>query len=1018
MVMFCDLVGSTELSERHEPERYGQLIERFVAVVRATLENRYGGRVIGIQGDGVLALFGAPDAHGDDAERAVRAALEVIQVVNVLSIDTEREVGEKLSVRIAIHRGQIYRDVDAAYGLTTNVTARLQQLAPPDGIVISSDVQRMIGRTFETVSMGPHLVKGVTEPIDAHQVIGERLGVPPSPSPAPFIGRGSEWERLATLWDEVSTDPDHHASAILLQGEAGVGKSCLAARVTRAATDRPAPVVELAGSAFFVDSGLHPVRRLIELAAGIRSDSDGPERLRLLRHELHAQGLEPGEFVPLLAPVLGIEPEAGYAPEPLDTRKLSAAIADAAYRYIGARLGAGPSVLLAEDLQWIDPSTLEMLERIAHDQRPCLLVMTARPGVLPMAGAELVELEPLSEDESALLVDALWAAPALSPEDRRTVIARSDGIPLYIEELVAAATDGMPSSLEPGVAARPSGAVPDILYDLLAARLSSHEDIVSIASAAAVTGRDVDPRMLQSVLGLSEDETADSLESLCAHGILEAPATEDGSYRFRHELLREVAYELQPPSQRRFVHGRFADALTTTADGDVIDWSNAAAHFEKAGRVAAAVRSYESAASSARRRGSFSEAKRQLSRSVELLESGLPHNPERDLYEVNLRLQRGYLAVSEEGHSSPAAAVDYERCLELTATDPEGDQWFSTVIVLWTYHLTRGEIAKAQAISDLTYRSLYRREWYRSFNLASFGILECWEGHFRAARDLLEVFDATRVNEDEERFAGEWLNPNEPVGGALVCSAVVRFLTGDNAGAEQQFAAAAARTGGMDFPRGPYSVAHALAHEAWMRLELEQFDEADERITRMSDIAVRHGFDSWSMVAQMQMTVLTAVQAVKTGSASAKDSASHAAILDSMIEIWKAFDTRYFLPYYLTTAGLLHAAGGDKDLALSRFEESLKLAGDTAMHFYDAETLRHLANLELHPQGREMALREALALARSQGGALFEVRAAIDLVGHCGDGERPTLETALRGLAGGSRYPEVARARVVLDGPG
>ena len=650
---------------------------------------------------------------------------------------------------------------------------------------------------------------------------------------------------------------------------------------------------------------------------------------------------------------------------------MSAAIADAAHLYIRTRLGAGPSVLLVEDLQWIDQSTLELLERIVHDQRPCLVVMTARPGVLPMAGAELVELEPFSEHESGLLIDALGLEPEVSSEDRRTLIARGDGIPLYIEELVAATSHGMPSSPEPGASARPVGTVPDILYDLLAARLSSHEDIVATASAAAVSGRDVDPLMLQSVLGLSAAETASSLDSLCEQGILERPVTDDAPYRFRHELLREVAYELQPPSQRRFVHGRFADALTSTADGDVIDWSNAAAHFEMAGRIAAAVQAYESGASSARRRGSFSEAKRQLSRSVELLESGLPQNPERDLYEVSLRLQRGYPAVSEEGHSSPAAAADYERCLELAASDPEGDQWFSTVIVLWTYHLIRGEIAKAQAISDQTYRSLDRRQWYRSFNLASFGILECWEGDFRAAKDLLELFEATRVSADEERFAAEWLNPNEPVSGALGCSAIVRFLTGDNAGAEQQFAAATARTGAMDFPRGPYSTAHTLTHEAWMRLELEQFDEADERIARLSDIALRHGFDSWSMVAQMQTTVATAVRAITTGSASTRESAHHAAILDSMIEIWKTFDTRYFLPYYLTTAGLIHAAGGDKRTAHSRFEESLKLAGETAMHFYDAETLRHLANLELHPQGRETGLWEALLLARRQHGALF-----------------------------------------------
>ena len=1016
MVMFCDLVGSTELSERHDPERYGLLIERYVREVRATLEDRYGGQIVGVQGDGILALFGAPAAHEDDAERTVRAALEVVDVIHALSVSTQHEWGETLAVRIAIHRGQIYRDLDSVYGLTTNVTARLQGLAPPDGIVISNDVQRMIGRTFETVSMGRHMVKGVTEPIDAHQVISERSDVEArSPFHAPFVGRVREWERLQTMWDEVSTNPNHHGSAVLLQGEAGVGKSYLAARVTQAASDVQAPAVELAGSAFFVDSGLHPVRRLIEHAAGIRNTFRGPERLRLLRSELEYRGLDPGEFIPLLAPVLDIEPDAGYVAEPLDTRKLSATISDAGYRYIGARLGDGPSVLLAQDIQWIDAATLKILERIAHDQRPCMLVMTARPGASPIGGAELIELEPLTTHESALLVDALCADSILGPEDRQSLVARSDGIPLYIEELVAATLHGMPSTLQDDVAARPSGAVPDTLYDLLAARLSSQEDILSIASAAAVIGREVDRLLLQSVLGLTEPDMTRSLELLCERGILESPAIGGGPFRFRHELLREVAYELQPPTQRRLVHGKFAEALTSAADGDVVDWGDAAAHFEKAGRVASAVTSYETAASSARRRGSFSEAKRYLSRSIDLLESGLPHDLERDLHEVELRLQRGYLEVSENGHNSPAAVVDYQRCLELTASDPQGDQWFSTVIVLWTYHLMRGEIGKAQEISDLTYRSLGRREWYRSFNLASFGILECWEGNFRAAKDLLDLFDATRSSEDEDRFDVEWMNPSEPVSGALVVSAAVRFFTGDDAGAARQFAISLERTEGMDFPRGPYSAANALTLEVWMRLELEQFDEADERIDRLSDIAARHGFDSWSVAARMQMTVSAAMRSLATGSASIKECARHAISIDAMIGLWNTFETRYFLPYYLTTAGLLHAAGGDKRLARARLEESLRLAEQTGMHFYDAETLRQLANLELHPQGREKGLRKALELARRQNGALFEVRAAIDLADLCGSAEKSVLETALAGFDEGSRYPELARARDVLE---
>ena len=283
-----------------------------------------------------------------------------------------------------------------------------------------------------------------------------------------------------------------------------------------------------------------------------------------------------------------------------------------------------------------------------------------------------------------------------------------------------------------------------------------------------------------------------ALDTLCVQGVLEHRDTGQGQYRFRHELLREVAYELQPPSRRQLVHGKLADALTSAAVGDdVVDWGVVASHYERARRPGEASDAHARAASVARMRGAFAEARGYLDRAIELLTSDIDHDLERDLHEVRLRLQRGYLAVSEEGHASPAAAADYERCIELTAADPSGDEMFNTVIVLWTYHLIRGELAQCREISEFTYRSLDRREWYLIFNIAAFGILDCWEGDFRAARDLLELFNANRVPADEEQFLAEWFNPNEPVTVILTCVALVRFVMGDPAGADRSFVAAA-----------------------------------------------------------------------------------------------------------------------------------------------------------------------------------------------------------------------------------
>ena len=1012
MVMFCDLVGSTELSGRNELERYVLMVRRYIAEARTAIGDDFGGDVVNVEGDGLLALFGAPHARGDDAERAIRAALGLIERVQALSVQTMRDSGEAMAVRIAVHRGQVYRVAhDSVYGLAVNVAARLQNFAAPNEVVISDEVQRMVGDVFETEAGEPQFVKGLDHPVRVHRVIGERIDHPVRRARSQLVGRTEEWDRLRSAWRAVRRGEREAAVPLLLRGEAGVGKSCLASQLAGLAADDEAVIVELVGSAFYEDSGLHPVRRLLERTVGVQRDTGGAERLRLLHTDLARRGLSTETMVPLLAPVLGLEPSTGYVAEPSDARRLNEDILNAACDYVGSCLGQEPSVLIAEDVHWFDGSTLDLVMRL-QGQSGCAVIMTARPGFAAPAGVEVIELQPLSEEHSGQLVDALCADSLIDPSTRHEVVSRSDGIPLYIEELVANVRQGV-AVVGDEMGGRSSGAVPDLLYDLLAARLDSPNDVIPVATASAAIGRDVDGRLLQQVLDLPTAELDLALGTLCVQGVLEHRDTGQGQYRFRHELLREVAYELQPPSRRQLVHGKLADALTSAAVGDdVVDWGVVATHYERARRPDEASDAHERAASAARMRGAFAEARGYLDRAIELLTSDIDHDLERDLHEVRLRLQRGYLAVSEEGHASPAAAADYQRCMELTAADPSGDEMFNTIIVLWTYHLIRGELAQCREISEFTFRSLDRRQWYLIFNIAAFGILDCWEGDFRAARDLLELFNANRVPADEAQFLAEWFNPNEPVTVILTCVALVRFVMGDSAGADRSFVAARDRAQSMTFPQGPYSAAYALSVEAWMRIEREQFDEAEARISLLTDIAAQHGFDGFTMVATTQQTVLAGIRALAT-SADVRDLAFHASVLLEMTEIWKRFDTRFFLPYYLMVAGILYAGAGDKRTARACLEDSLHLAAETGMRFWQSETQRHLAHLELHPAGREERLRVSLVLARSQQAALFELRAALDLA-DLDPRHVHEVDRALGHLGSDASYPEVALAEAVL----
>jgi class 3 adenylate cyclase len=1014
LIVFCDLVGSTELSGRHEPERYASLVRRYLSEIRQAVE-RFGGEVVGEEGDGLLALFGAPRARGDDAERAVRTGLRIVDRIRSLSAQTELEMGEQLAVRVAVHRGRVFRAADGAvYGLTANVAARLQTLAGPNEVVVSDEVKRLVGNLFETEAGQPQQVKGVTDPLRAHRVVRplEQSEIAPKEL-GPLINRKQEWARLRSAWTDTRGGEAGRAKAVLLRGDPGVGKSYLASLIASVAGDDGAPIVELVGSAFFEEAGLYPVRRFMEKESGCRRDTDGVDRLALLRTDLDRRGLSPDVLVPRLAPILGLEPETGYQPEELDARKLGAEIQEAAYTYVESCLGDDPSVILAEDVHWFDAATHDLLSRLTSTRGDCAVIMTARPGYLPFNGVETIDLEPMSEGDCRALIDAICGDVLIDEDVRRDVLERSDGIPLYVEQLVANVRSGVTSFEQATTTGRPSGTVPDLLYDLLAARLASPPEVIPVATASAVIGRDIDRWLLERVLDVPPSELDRALAVLCAQGVLEPVTSGEGLYRFRHELLREVAYELQPPSQRRSVHGRAADALVANAAHEgAADWAAIAFHCVEADRALEAIDAYERAASGARMRGALGEARGHLTKAVDLLLSRVDAGADRDSREVVLRLQSGYLATAQEGFTSTVGEEEYERCLELTAADPLSDATFNTVVVLWSYHYLRGRLSKAREISEFTYRGLERREWYRNFNIAALGLLDCWEGDFSTASDRLEMFYANRREADEEQFAAQWFFPTDPTAAILSTLSAVRFVMGDAGGAAAVFAETMERTGTIGFPQGPFSAIYALTIEAWLCMELLQFDAAEQRLDHGSELAARHGFDDWGVVDAMQRSALAGLRVMHSG-AGAGDLTEHAVAITAMTEIWKEFDVKFFLPYYLMVAGVLHRASGDGDTARALLGDSLTMAEETHMKCWQAESLRHLANLESDPTKRAAALRDALEIARAQQAHLFELRAALDLF-ELGTLRREDLEAALDRLANDPSYPEVGRAQALI----
>jgi class 3 adenylate cyclase len=1005
--MYCDIVGSTELSGRLEPETYRELMRGYRDASRELIENRFEGHILRIKGDGALSIFGFPAAHENDAERAVRAGLALVPAVRALPLPSGMTESEPLELRIGIHNGPVYLDFDEddIYGLAANVGARLETLAEPGTVVVSGEMRQLVEDCFELEACEPQMVKGVAEPLVPYRVVGERAGSPPAPA-SPLLEREDELARLRQAWALVAQGDSQRTTGLLIRGEAGVGKSRLVAALQGEVCGAGDCSLELNGSPFHVDAGFHPVRRLVETRCGIRDDASPPERLRCLCMELTDLGLDLAGTIPLLAPVLGIDPSAGYEPAKTEGRMLEEQVAQAASDYVVACTGGDPAMLVAEDLHWFDDATRALLAELIRDGPGNLLVIaTSRT---PEPGAwEAVELRPLTLAGRLELIDALEGG--LPEEDRLALAARSDGVPLYVEELVRAGASTYPAD----AAAPVPGSVPAVLYEPLVARLYSTPEAIPLAATAAAAGQEVDRSLLAEAMSVRPQELEATIRDLVDAQVIEPVPGRRARFQFRHELLREVAYELQPLSWRRKIHGRLADLLSRE---EVSDWRVLASHFELAERFRQAAEAYERTAEGARRRGALAEARAHLTRAADLVER-VGEDDGRDNLEVGIRLQRGFLAMLAEGVADADALADFDRCLALAASDPRGTDMVSALAALWARALSRGELDRARHISETLYAGLDERtEYLRTEILAGFGMLDWFEGSFDCALETL--FGCTRdLARIEREHATEtfWFTTGYPTLHMRAHLAIAQFMSGDLADADRPLHEAIAAGESMDFPRGPWSANYGRWLGSWMWMEEGRFELAGEALADLHASSARHGFDNWEVVAATQDAALDGLRALRSTPSPSPELADHAEALGAFIELWLTLGLKVFLPFYITTHGALLAAAGDVDAAQARYDESLALAAETKMRFYDAETMRRIARLAGDRDQTVSQLRNALDLARSQGARPFELRIALDVHGICGGDADRLLEQAMRPFsdAAWTADLETARARVM-----
>jgi class 3 adenylate cyclase len=577
-VMFCDLVGSTALSQKLDPEDLRNVNRAYQDACKAAIE-RYEGYVARYMGDGVLAYFGYPRAHEDDAERAIFAGLGVVESVVGLNATVGDQQAVELGVRVGIATGPVVvgdiigegaSQESAVVGETPNLAARLQSIAEPNAVVVAPDTHRLTGGHFHFRPLGERRLKGIARSVEAWQALGE--GTAESRFEAlrgwrltPLVGRDEEATLLVRRWERAK---EGEGQVVLISGEPGIGKSRLCETLRTRIAEQPQFRLAYQCSPYHANSAFHPVISQLQRAAEIRPQSSAAENLDKLEALLHESSDALEEDVPLLAALLSIPLAERYSPIDIDAQEHKERTLEALVHQLEALSAQRPVLIIFEDLHWVDPSTLELLDRLVErvEELQVLMLITFRSEFRPnwtnQGHVTPLTLKRISKRESRALLDAVVGADLLSENIVNEIVAKTDGVPLFIEEVTRTVLEVQKSSGESALD-NTQLEVPRTLQDSLVARLDRLTIGKHVAQSGAAIGREFTEELLESVCELERSELDRGLDELVESGLLfRRGGRPDATYIFKHALLQEASYNSLLLAKRKPLHRRIAEALT------------------------------------------------------------------------------------------------------------------------------------------------------------------------------------------------------------------------------------------------------------------------------------------------------------------------------------------------------------------------------------------------------------------------------------------------------------------------
>jgi class 3 adenylate cyclase/predicted ATPase len=981
-VMFCDLVGSTPLSTRFDPEDLREIVGAYHSCVADTVA-RFAGFVARYMGDGVLVYFGYPEAHEDDAERAVRAGLAVIDAVGRLATP------EPLNVRLGVASGLVVvGDLIGAgaaqergvVGETPNLAARLQALAAPGTFVIAESTRRQIGALFDVEALGPQSLAGFAEPQRAWRVVSES-GVASRfealrSAETPLVGRDEEIELLQRRWQQAKAG---EGRVVLVWGEPGIGKSRLTAALSERIESDPHTRLRYFCSPHYQDSALYPFITQLERAAGFVREDTVEEKLGKLR-TLLTPGTRDDEDIALLSELLSLPNTA--ADLNLSPQRKRAQLFEALLHQLEALARDRPVMMVLEDAHWIDPTSRELLDLMLNrmPRLPVLLIVTFRPefqhGWSGQPHVTVMALNRLGGHDGATLVEHLAGNAGLAREAVDEIVERADGVPLFVEELTKAVLESDDHGAALAASPSPALSIPATLHASLIARLDRLGPIAKeVAQIGAVLGREFGYDLIESVAQRLAPELRMGLDRLAEAELVFCRGTAPhSSYLFKHALVQDAAYGTLLRARRQQLHARVAAVLERDF-ADLIEGQPEllAHHLAAAGDTARAVDQWLKAGRLAASRSANLEAIAHLQRGIQAV--GTFPDGTRDRTELDLLYALGPCVIATQGPISEAAREIFSRARVVCERLEGAPEHLNVLYWLAVAHGLRGELSQAAEATEAGIALAETRDDRPALinSLRGAGLAHLLSGRLVEAQDRCQravtIFDSSgEVEQLATRAAGQ----DAGVAGLALLSWAL-WATGypDSAVAHMSLSLNRADSIGH-----PHTQAYACYYASIVYALRREPNFADRYARRCYDLSERHGFGHWRSLSSL-------VQGIST---SLLD--PHAEGLDDVQMALESLRQRGYQMgitalYVLQCEALLQRHQFERTIVT--IAEALETVHRTGEQLFEAELYRLQAEAHLgevwraEPARAYPILDGAITTAGHQGAKLLELRAATSL---------------------------------------